>query len=222
MRRTILTGIVTLCVAAAACAADPLPIIPGAVGFGINTPAGSGRHLDVAPDPGLARAIAGHWTFDDAAPKGGTLSGNATLVKRGEGQALLLKGKGSLALPNPDGYVKPGAGFTVMAWVCLHGLGGFVAENRDKDGTSWELGPTAAFGGLTRGPRLIDARVRTEMGRILDEIESGRFAREFLAGHADPDAGTEALGEREAASPLARTGRALQRRLAALELDDRE
>jgi hypothetical protein len=33
--------------AMAASAGKPLPIIPGAVGFGIETPAGSGRHLDV-------------------------------------------------------------------------------------------------------------------------------------------------------------------------------
>ena len=33
--------------AAASSAAEPLPIIPGAAGFGMDTPAGSGRHLDV-------------------------------------------------------------------------------------------------------------------------------------------------------------------------------
>jgi hypothetical protein len=150
MKHGALTGIVILCLVATGCAADPLPIIPGAWGFGMDTPAGSGRHLDVAPDPGLAKPVAGHWTFDDGVPNGGTLSGDVSLVERGEGQALLLKGRGSLALPNPEGYVKPGTGFTIMAWVRLDGLGGFVVENRDADGTSWEMGPTAAFGGKWR------------------------------------------------------------------------
>jgi len=85
------------------------------------------------------------------------------------------------------------------------------------DGMRRRISPTAAYGGLTRGPRLIDAAVRERMAAILDEIEDGRFAREFLARHADPAAGTRALAAREAASPLARAGRDLQARLDALD-----
>jgi len=43
---TTLVGVVLIVSAFDAPAAEPLPIIPGAAGFGINTPAGSGRHLD--------------------------------------------------------------------------------------------------------------------------------------------------------------------------------
>ena len=42
-----LAGIALAVVAMAASAGKPLPIIPGAHGFGMETPAGSGRHLDV-------------------------------------------------------------------------------------------------------------------------------------------------------------------------------
>jgi len=42
-----LAGVALAVVAPAASAAEPLPIIPGAAGFGMDTPAGSGRHLDV-------------------------------------------------------------------------------------------------------------------------------------------------------------------------------
>jgi len=42
-----LAGTVLAVVAMAASAGEPLPIIPGAHGFGMDTPAGSGRHLDV-------------------------------------------------------------------------------------------------------------------------------------------------------------------------------
>ena len=48
---------------------------------------------------------------------GGTLTGNAAIVKRGKGHALSLNGKGSLKLANAKGYVKPGGSFTVTAWV---------------------------------------------------------------------------------------------------------
>lgn len=41
------------------------------------------------------------------------------------------------------------------------------------------ISSTAAYGGLTRGPRLIDRAVRDKMRAILGEIEDGTFAREF-------------------------------------------
>ncbi len=44
---TTLVGSVLIVQALVVPAAEPLPIIPGAHGFGIQTPAGSGRHLDV-------------------------------------------------------------------------------------------------------------------------------------------------------------------------------
>ncbi|MEN3013580.1 MAG: ketol-acid reductoisomerase [Endomicrobiia bacterium] len=39
---------------------------------------------------------------------------------------------------------------------------------------------TACYGDLTRGPRVIDARVRKTMKKILREIQSGKFAREWI------------------------------------------
>jgi len=89
------------------------------------------------------------------------------------------------------------------------------------EGMRKRISRTAAFGGLTRGPRVIDRKVRTRMARILDEIESGTFAEEFLTKYSDPAIGILPLAAREAESPLARTGRALHQRLEALNLDNR-
>ena len=44
-------------------------------------------------------------------------------------------------------------------------------------------GPGIRFapdGDVTRGPRIITDKTRKEMRKILDEIQSGRFAREFI------------------------------------------
>jgi ketol-acid reductoisomerase len=68
---------------------------------------------------------------------------------------------------------------------------------------------TAAYGGLTRGPRIIDDRVRDNMRRILAEIETGTFADEFLDRHRE----TAELARREADGPLARAGRQVLPRL---------
>jgi len=39
---------------------------------------------------------------------------------------------------------------------------------------------TAEYGGLTRGPRVVTDETKHEMRRILEEIQTGRFAREFV------------------------------------------
>jgi len=89
------------------------------------------------------------------------------------------------------------------------------------DGMRKLISPTAAYGGLTRGPRLIDGRTRAEMGLILDEIESGAFATEFLEDSERPVGASELedLRAAEAASGLIATGRSLKSRLDALGLD---
>lgn len=78
------------------------------------------------------------------------------------------------------------------------------------------ISPTAAYGGLTRGPRIIDQGVRRRLAEVLAEIEQGVFAREFLSRHDDPELGTDALAARESSSRLAGTGRTMQQYLAAL------
>lgn len=40
---------------------------------------------------------------------------------------------------------------------------------------------TAEYGDLTRGPRIVSPAVKAEMGTILDEIQDGTFAREWIA-----------------------------------------
>jgi ketol-acid reductoisomerase len=40
---------------------------------------------------------------------------------------------------------------------------------------------TACYGDVTRGPRIIDARTRKTMQKILKEIKSGKFAKEWIA-----------------------------------------
>ena len=68
---------------------------------------------------------------------------------------------------------------------------------------------TAAYGGLTRGPRVIDATVRQRLREVLGEIEDGSFARELLAEHGQ----TARLAAVEAEGPLARAAGTMLARL---------
>ncbi|MCB1849594.1 MAG: ketol-acid reductoisomerase, partial [Gammaproteobacteria bacterium] len=44
----------------------------------------------------------------------------------------------------------------------------------------YSISNTAEYGDLTRGPRIITEETKAEMKRILKEIQSGEFAREFI------------------------------------------
>src|SRR5213082_2022096 len=44
----------------------------------------------------------------------------------------------------------------------------------------YSISNTAEYGDYSRGPRIIDEHVRAEMKRVLSEIQSGRFAREWV------------------------------------------
>ena len=42
------------------------------------------------------------------------------------------------------------------------------------------ISDTAKYGDMSRGPRVINDQVRQEMKKILEEIQGGRFAREWV------------------------------------------
>ncbi|MCJ7780368.1 MAG: ketol-acid reductoisomerase, partial [Acidimicrobiia bacterium] len=80
-------------------------------------------------------------------------------------------------------------------------------------GISWmrhSVSDTAEYGDITRGPRIATDGTKAEMRKILDEIQSGEFAREWMAEYR---AGTpNLLAARAAVSehPVERMGRELR------------
>ncbi|NLF82404.1 MAG: ketol-acid reductoisomerase, partial [Candidatus Gastranaerophilales bacterium] len=44
----------------------------------------------------------------------------------------------------------------------------------------YSISDTAKYGDVTRGPRVITGAVKQEMKKILEEIQSGQFAREWI------------------------------------------
>jgi ketol-acid reductoisomerase len=137
-------------------------------------------------------------------------------------QAVLCGGVIELLQAAFGTLVDRGYGATNAYFECVHELKLItdLLHRHGVDGLRRRISPTAAYGGLTRGPRVVDGHVRAELARILEEIESGAFAREFLARHADPREGIAARAATEADSPLARAGRELRERLASLGLEE--
>jgi len=66
---------------------------------------------------------------------------------------------------------------------CLHELKLIVDLMYEKGlaGMRYSISNTAEFGDYSRGPRVVNESVRAEMKKILDEIQSGEFAREWIA-----------------------------------------
>ncbi|MBV8235947.1 MAG: ketol-acid reductoisomerase [Acidimicrobiia bacterium] len=66
---------------------------------------------------------------------------------------------------------------------CLHELKLIVdlMYEHGIQGMHFSISDTAEYGDYTRGPRIIDDGTRAEMRRILDEIQDGRFAEEWIA-----------------------------------------
>jgi len=69
---------------------------------------------------------------------------------------------------------------------CLHELKLIVDLMYEQGiaGMRYSISDTAEYGDLTRGPRVINRSVKDEMRRILDEIQDGRFAAEWVAENA--------------------------------------
>jgi ketol-acid reductoisomerase len=96
-------------------------------------------------------------------------------------QAVLCGGIAALARAAWETLVEKGYDPEVAYMECVHqvGLTSNMITQFGIKGMRERISPLALFGDLTRGPSLIDAKVRERMAEILDEIRTGRFAAEF-------------------------------------------
>ena len=74
----------------------------------------------------------------------------------------------------------------------------------------YSVSNTAEYGDLTRGPKIIDAEVRSRMREILDDIQAGRFAKEFILENRSGALQFDALRKRGAAHPMEKVGAKLR------------
>jgi ketol-acid reductoisomerase len=98
-------------------------------------------------------------------------------------QAVLCGGATALVQAGFETLVEAGYDPQMAYFECLHELKLIVDLMYEKGmaGMRFSISNTAEYGDYTRGPRVVDDHVRTEMKRILDEIQSGDFAREWIA-----------------------------------------
>lgn len=74
-----------------------------------------------------------------------------------------------------------------------------------------------AFGDYTRGPRIITEETRREMKRILDEVQSGQFAKEWILENKANQPMFQAYRKRDRAHRIEQVGRELRRMMTWIE-----
>ncbi|HSR71033.1 MAG TPA: ketol-acid reductoisomerase, partial [Kiloniellales bacterium] len=74
----------------------------------------------------------------------------------------------------------------------------------------YSVSNTAEYGDYTRGPRVITDETRAEMKRILADIQSGRFARDWVAECQAGQPSFKALRRRWADHPVEEVGAKLR------------
>ena len=97
-------------------------------------------------------------------------------------QAVLCGGAAALVTAGFETLVEAGYAPEMAYFECLHELK-LIVDFFYEGGVSnmwYTVSNTAEYGGLTRGPRIVTEETKREMKRILGEIQSGRFAREFV------------------------------------------
>ncbi len=100
-------------------------------------------------------------------------------------QAVLCGGTIALIQAGFDTLVEAGYEPEMAYFECLHEVKlivdliyeGGIANMR------YSISNTAEYGDITRGPRLITDETKAEMRKILAEIQTGKFAREFIGEH---------------------------------------
>jgi ketol-acid reductoisomerase len=74
----------------------------------------------------------------------------------------------------------------------------------------YSVSDTAEYGDYTRGPRIVTEETRAEMRKILREIQSGQFAREWVLENQANRAGFLAMRRVEAQHPIEEVGKRLR------------
>ena len=97
-------------------------------------------------------------------------------------QAVLCGGATSLVQAGFETLVEAGYAPEMAYFECLHELK-LIVDLMYEGGTAnmrYSISNTAEYGDLTRGPRVVTDETKAEMRKILDEIQSGQFAKEFI------------------------------------------
>ena len=127
-------------------------------------------------------------------------------------QVVLCGGLVELIKAGYETLVEAGYAPEMAYFECLHEVK-LIVDLMYEGGMAnmrYSISNTAEYGVYTRGPRVITPAVKEEMKRILDDIQSGRFARDWVLENAAGQASFKALRKRHAEHPIEEVGEKLR------------
>ena len=127
-------------------------------------------------------------------------------------QAVLCGGSAELIKAGFETLVEGGYPAELAYFECMHELK-LIVDLYYEGGLSrmnYSVSDTAEYGGMTRGPRVITPAVKTEMKKILEEVQNGSFAREFIDECNSGYPNMKTLRESNAGHPIEKIGTKLR------------
>ena len=127
-------------------------------------------------------------------------------------QAVLCGGLTSLILAAYETLVEAGYSSEMAYFECVHEVKlivdliyeGGIANMR------YSVSNTAEYGDYVSGPRIIDDSVRARMREVLDDIQSGRFTKEWMLENAAGQPSFKAMRRRAAENDIEKVGAKLR------------
>ena len=137
-------------------------------------------------------------------------------------QAVLCGGVTELIAAGFDTLVEAGYQPEVAYFECLHEVklivdliyqGGFARMHKF-------VSDTAKYGDLTRGPRVVNEATRLEMKKILNEIQNGKFANEWIEETRSGEKNYRALLKADLEHPVEKVGKELRSKMSWIQAND--
>jgi ketol-acid reductoisomerase len=127
-------------------------------------------------------------------------------------QAVLCGGVTELVRAGYETLVDAGYDPRLAYFECLHELKLIVDLMYEKGiaGMRYSISNTAEYGDMTRGSRVIGRESRSAMKRLLAEIQSGEFAREWIAENRAGQENFKRLREEQAGHQVETVGKELR------------
>src|SRR5919205_3309366 len=127
-------------------------------------------------------------------------------------QAVLCGGASALVKAGFEVLTEAGYQPESAYFECLHELK-LIVDLMYEGGLAWmrhSISDTAEYGDYTRGPRIVTSQTKDEMRKILREIQSGSFAKEFIRENETGRVNFEKYRQQEAAHPIEQVGKRLR------------
>ncbi|OVE79834.1 ketol-acid reductoisomerase, partial [bacterium J17] len=134
-------------------------------------------------------------------------------------QAVLFGGASELVLAGFETLTEAGYQPEVAYFECMHELK-LIVDLFYEGGLTKMLefvSETAKFGDFTRGPRVIDDHVKKQMKGVLEDIQNGQFAKEWIAENEAGLVNYKEAEKKDLEHPIEKVGAELRKRMTWLQ-----